>query len=81
LCDRLANLLCGVAFWVFVVVDVFAGCYWLGSQVSLRLITMGWVRAGGAFRVAITFGALMTAFFLIGFIRWLLPRRNAVKPK
>ena len=79
--DRLANLVCGVAFWVLLVVDIFAGCYWVGSQVALRLITIGWVRAGGVRYFAITFGTLMTAFFLIGFMRWLLLRRNPGKPK
>ena len=81
LCDRVVNLLCVFAFWVLLLVDIFGVCCWLGSQIGLRLIAMGWLRAERALGFELVLGALMTPVFLTAFISWVFRGGNAVKPK
>lgn len=66
--ERWPQLLCDVAFWGLLGVDVFGACYWVASQIAVLLIASHWLRADGALVFALTAGALLTPGVLAGLV-------------
>jgi len=65
---RLTNLLGALLFWVFVVVDVYAACYWVASKIAGVLTAVDWLKAEAALAFSLIMGALMTLGVLIGLL-------------
>ncbi len=63
---RTTNLLCDLLFWVFLIVDVFGACYWLGSQIAAVLIGAKWLPPERALIFALIMGAVLTPGVLKG---------------
>ncbi len=65
---RLMNLLGVLLFWAFLVVDVFAACYWIGSKIAALLIGIQLLKADSALTFSLLTGALSTLGVFLGLI-------------
>ena len=65
---RVTNLLGVLLFWAFLVVDVFAACYWIASKLAGLLIGIELLKAEAAVAFSLIIGALSTAAVLLGLI-------------
>ncbi len=72
---RTTRLLCDLLFWLFLFVDVFGACYWLGSQFAALLIGANWLPPERALVFALITAAVLTPGVLKGLVSVVVKRK------